>query len=72
MPKITVKESARRWRKLAVKRAELLHEMRTDLTIVALLASDKPEFFNPLTVLAAKKVRDRVLAEHRTNHELPS
>lgn len=32
MPKITDKEKARRWRKLAIRRAELLREARVALT----------------------------------------
>jgi hypothetical protein len=65
MPTKKLKESLRRWRKLAVTRAEMLHEMHVELVTLALLSSDHPEFFNPLHIAKAKQIRDRVLAEHR-------
>jgi hypothetical protein len=64
MPKLTEKEKARRWHKLAVKRADMLSTMRVELIKVSMLASDKAEFYNPMAIFAARKIRDRVLAEY--------
>ena len=35
---------------------------------LALLASDKPGFCNPIFVCEAKKLRDRILAENEQGH----
>ncbi len=36
---------------------------KQELIALAMLASDKPEFDNPLVVYEVKKLRDRILAE---------
>ena len=35
--------------------------LETERNILAMLASDKPKFFNPFGIIEAKKLRDRVI-----------
>ena len=41
-----------------------LDQARGQLLLLARLAADKPQFYNPLDVYDAKKIRDRVLKEN--------
>ena len=53
------------------KSAELIAAHR-ESSMLAKLAADTPQFYNPLVVLDAKNIRDRVLAEnaaHIDRHE---
>jgi len=43
-------------------RAEI-ERLKAERLVLAKLASDKPEFYNPLAVYDAKELRERILAE---------
>ncbi len=48
---------------LLVECAELLAHWKQERIALAKLASDKPEFYNPLVVYEVQKLRDKILAE---------
>ena len=45
------------------ERDDLLRRFDNQRRLLAKLASDTPQFFNPLEVMAAKKLRDEILAK---------
>jgi len=55
-------EKLQRWKKLAQKRARLLTEARQHCYILAKLAANTPQFYNPLVAAEAKRLRDHYLA----------
>ena len=52
----------RQLRKQIKERDSLLHQFDRDRRLMAMLASDTPQFDNPLLVYEAKQIRDRILA----------
>ena len=38
-----------------------INQLQAEIKLLAMLASDKPEFFNPAKAMEAKAIRDRVL-----------
>ncbi len=50
----TFREKARIWEEENII-------LRAELVLLAKLASDRPEFYNPGEAMRAKKVRDRIL-----------
>ena len=48
-----------------VEYKKICERLDKEKRVLAKLASDKPEFFNPLAVAAAKEIRDEVLAIRR-------
>lgn len=57
----------RRLRKQLAETEEMLELLWNDRRMLAMLAAEGPAFFNPLKAMAAKKVRDRVLASMNMN-----
>ncbi len=51
--------------KLVAKQNELLNQFDHERRQLALLAAEKPMFFNPLDVFKARKIRDRVISSVR-------
>lgn len=49
--------------KLLLEAHKTLEEWQYQRLMLAKLASDKAEFYNPLVVFEAKKIRDDILAE---------
>ena len=57
-------DSHRGFLALVVRTEQLQAEnkkLKTERNILALLSSDTPKFFNPMDVMEAKKLRDRIL-----------
>lgn len=55
---------AREQGKLLMEAHKTLQEWQYQRIMLAKLASDRPEFYNPLIVYEAKKIRDAIFKEH--------
>ena len=55
--------AVRSLRKQRAERDELLNIFDRERKMLAKLAADTPQFFNPLEVMAAKKIRDLILKQ---------
>jgi hypothetical protein len=57
------------WQSEACRINELesqVDNLKSDRMVLAMLAADTPQFYNPLHVAAAKQLRDRVLQEPKS------
>jgi hypothetical protein len=54
----------RRLRRQIAERDELLTRFNRERRLMARLAAETPQFFNPLVVMEAKQIRDRILGLH--------
>ena len=52
----------RKLRKQVANLVAILNQSNHDMLLLANLASDKAEFYNPLQVMEAKNIRNRILA----------
>jgi len=46
-----------------------IENLEFELLMVSKLAADKPMFFNPINAGIAKRIRDRVLTNHKEHRE---
>jgi len=54
---------------LSIELAKEVSRLEKERNLMAKLASDKPQFFNPLVVMEAKKIRDGILKGDKINKD---
>lgn len=62
----SAQKRVRQLQRQVADRDELLNQFDRDRRLLAMLAADTPQFFNPLVAMEAKNVRNRILASGKT------
>ena len=59
---VSAQTMVRRLRRQIAERDELLTRFDSERRLMARLAAETPQFFNPLVVMEAKQIRDHILS----------